>query len=45
MWVQQNIDSMFYYQETRLKVDGGITRQNMSFIFGIKHHVAKRDDD
>jgi hypothetical protein len=27
---------MFYYQETGVKVDGGLTRQNMLFILGIQ---------
>jgi hypothetical protein len=36
MWVQQNTNSVFYYQETRVEVDGGLTRQNMSFIMGIQ---------
>jgi ubiquinone/menaquinone biosynthesis C-methylase UbiE len=34
MWVQQNTNSMFYYQETRVEVDGGLTRQNMLFTLG-----------
>ncbi len=36
MWVQQNINSMFYYQETRVEVDGGLTKQNMPFILRIQ---------
>ncbi len=31
MWVQQNINSMFYYQKTKVHVDGGLIRQNMPF--------------
>jgi hypothetical protein len=31
MWVQQNINSMLYYQKTRVHVDDGLTRQNMPF--------------
>jgi hypothetical protein len=42
MWVQQNTNSMFYYQETRVDVDGGITGQNMSFIMSIQKHHGKR---
>jgi len=34
--VQQNINSMFYYQKTRVEVDGGLTGQNMSFTLGIQ---------
>jgi hypothetical protein len=34
MLVQQNTNSMFYYQETRVEVDGGPTRQNMNFTLG-----------
>jgi hypothetical protein len=32
MWVQQNINIMFYYKETRVEVDGGLIGQNMHFI-------------
>jgi hypothetical protein len=34
--VQQNKNSMFYYQETRVEVDGGLIGQNMLFILGIQ---------
>jgi hypothetical protein len=34
--VQQNINSMFYYQKTRVEVDGGLIGQNMSFTLGIQ---------
>jgi hypothetical protein len=27
---------MFHYQETRVEVDGGFTRQNLFFILGIQ---------
>jgi len=36
MWVQQNTNSMFYYQDIRVKVDGGLIGQNMPFIMGIQ---------
>jgi hypothetical protein len=36
MWVQQNFNSIFYYQETRVEVDDGITKQNMPFTLGIQ---------
>ncbi len=36
MDVQQNTNSMFYYQETRVEVDGGLTGQNMPFTLGIQ---------
>jgi hypothetical protein len=36
MWVQQNTNSVFYYQETRVEVDGGLTGQNMSFTLVIQ---------
>ncbi len=36
MWVQQNINSMFYYQEIGVEVDGGLIGQNMPFTFGIQ---------
>jgi len=36
MWVQQNTNSMFYYQEIGEKVDGDLTRQNMPFTLGIQ---------
>jgi hypothetical protein len=36
MWVQQNTNSMFYYQETRVEVDGGLIGRNMPFILGIQ---------
>ncbi len=36
VWVQQTINSMFYYQETRVEVDGGFIKQNMTFIMGIQ---------
>jgi len=35
MWVQQNTNSMFYYQKTGVEVNGGLTKQNMPFILGI----------
>jgi hypothetical protein len=34
--VQQNTNSMFYYQKTRVEVDGGFTKQNMFFTLGIQ---------
>jgi hypothetical protein len=34
--VQQNINSMFFYQEIGVEVDGGLTGQNMPFILGIQ---------
>ncbi len=36
MWVQQNTNSMFYYQKIGVEVDGGFTRQNMPFTLGIQ---------
>jgi hypothetical protein len=36
MWVQQNINSLFYYQEIGVEVDGGLTKQNMLFTLGIQ---------
>ncbi len=36
MWVQQNTNLVFYYQETMVEVDGGLIRQNMPFILGIQ---------
>jgi hypothetical protein len=36
MWVQQNTNLMFYYQETKVEVDGGLTRQSMPFTLGIQ---------
>ncbi len=36
MYVGSTKQLMFYYQETRVEVDGGLTRQNMSFIMGIQ---------
>jgi hypothetical protein len=36
MWLEQNINLMFHYQETRVEVDGGFTRQNLFFILGIQ---------
>jgi hypothetical protein len=34
--VQQNKNSMFYYQETKVEVDGGLVGQNMPFTLGIQ---------
>jgi hypothetical protein len=34
--VQQNKNSMFYYQEIRVEMDGGLIRQNMPFTLGIQ---------
>jgi hypothetical protein len=34
MRVQQNINSMFYYQETRVEVDGVLIEQSMPFTLG-----------
>jgi len=34
--VQQKTNSMFYYQETRVEVDGGLIGQNMPFTLGIQ---------
>ncbi len=36
IWVQQNTNSMFYYQETGVEVDGGLIGQNMPFTLGIQ---------
>jgi hypothetical protein len=36
MWVQQNTNSMFYYQEIGVEVDGGLIGQNMFFTLGIQ---------
>jgi hypothetical protein len=36
VWVQQNINSMFYYQEIGVDVDGGLTRHNMPFTLVIE---------
>ncbi len=36
MWVQQNINSMFYCQEIGVEVNGALTRQNMPFTMGIQ---------
>ncbi len=36
MDVQQNTNSMFYYQEIRVEVDGGLIGQNMPFTLGIQ---------
>jgi hypothetical protein len=35
-WVHQNINSMSYYQETRVEVDDGFIKQNMPFTFNIQ---------
>ncbi len=34
--VQQNTNSMFYYQAIRVEVDGGLVGQNMFFTLGIQ---------
>jgi hypothetical protein len=36
MWVEQNTNSMFYYQKSGVKMDGYLIRQNMSFILSIQ---------
>jgi hypothetical protein len=36
MWVQQNINSMFYYQEIGVEADGGFIGQIMPFSKGIQ---------
>jgi len=36
MWVRQNINSMFHYQEIGVEVDGGFIGQIMSFTKGIQ---------
>jgi hypothetical protein len=36
MWVQQKTNSMFYYREIGVEVDGGFVGQNMPFIMGIQ---------
>jgi hypothetical protein len=36
MWVQQNINLMFYYQEIGVEVDGGFIGQIMPFTKGIQ---------
>jgi hypothetical protein len=36
MWVEQNTNLMFYYQEIGVEVDGGLIRQNLFFILGIQ---------
>jgi hypothetical protein len=33
---KQNTNLVFYYQEIKVEVDGGLTRQNMPFILGIQ---------
>jgi hypothetical protein len=45
MWVQQNTNSVFYYQKTRVDVDGGLPKHNMVFHFGYPNTMAKGDDD
>ncbi len=35
-WVQQNTNSMFYYQKFGVKVNGGLIGQHMPFILGIQ---------
>jgi hypothetical protein len=42
MWVQQNINLMFYYQEIGVEVDGDFIRQIMPFIKGIQNHGKRR---
>jgi hypothetical protein len=41
MWVQQNTNLVFYYQGTRVEVDGGLTRQNMPFTLGTQTPLQK----
>jgi hypothetical protein len=36
MWVQQNTNSVFYYQATRIEVDGGFSWQNMPLTLNIQ---------
>ncbi len=36
MWVEQNNNLMFYYQEIGVEVDGGLIGQNMFFILSIQ---------
>jgi hypothetical protein len=36
MWVQQNTNLVFYYQKTKVDVDGGFIGQNMPFILNIQ---------
>jgi hypothetical protein len=45
MWVQQNTNLVFYYQEIGVEVDGGLTGQNMPFTLGYPNTMAKGDDD
>jgi hypothetical protein len=45
MWVQQNTNSMFYYQEIGVEANGGLTRQNMPFTLGIQTPWQREDDD
>jgi len=42
MWVQQNTNSMFNYQKTRVEVDGSFTKKNMPFLWVSKHHGKRR---
>jgi hypothetical protein len=41
IWVQQNTNSVFYYQKTKVEVDGGFIGQNMPFILGIQTSRSK----
>jgi hypothetical protein len=36
MWVQQNNNSMFYYQKIGVDMNGVLIRQNMLFTLGIQ---------
>jgi len=42
MWVQQNNNSMFYYQKIGVDMNDGLTRQNMPFILGIQTPWQKK---
>ncbi len=45
MRVQQNTNSMFYYQEIGVEADGGLIGQNMPFTLGIQTPWQREDDD
>jgi hypothetical protein len=46
MWVQQNINIMSYYEETRVEVDGGLTKKKHAFHSKYQNYtMAKGDDD
>ncbi len=45
MWVQQNTNSMFYYQEIGVEANGGLTGQKMPFTLGVQTPWQREDDD